>query len=152
MEKNHRHKSWELPRSSRDRSERLNNGHISDLTTQSYTDEPFDENGLNETMAHKEDGIFKAHIRFGHSSSKTYNLWVEYNQGLNPVTGWHCGCRSGTWTIGCCAHIASVLWYLGYNRHQTENNDIKTKRCPIIFLQDAAIDTWSASSDSEVDE
>ena len=90
---------------------------------ESYTDEHFDDNGLYEIMTHKEENnIIKAQIRSRQTSSKTYTLWIEYNQGLNPITGWYCGCRSGARTVGCCAHIASVLWYLGYNRHQTDHN------------------------------
>ena len=116
---------------------------------ESYTDEHFDDNGLYEIMTHKEeDNIIKAQIRSRHTSSKTYTLWIEYNQGLNPITGWYCGCRSGARTVGCCAHIASVLWYLGYNRHQTDHN-IRSNREHMQFVQDASLDTWSASSDSE---
>ena len=70
----------------------------------SYTDEHFDDNGSYEIMAHKEeDGVLKAQIRSRHTSNKTYNMWVEYTQGLNPITGWYCGCRSGARTVGCCA-------------------------------------------------
>lgn len=120
---------------------------------QSYTDEHFDENGQYEIMTHKEEeGILKAQIRSRHTSSKTYSLWVEFSQGLNPISGWYCGCRSGARTVGCCAHIASVLWYLGYLRHQTEDDDIKPNRSHIDYVEDAAADTWSASSESDEDE
>ena len=114
----------------------------------SYTDEHSDDNGLYEIMTHKEHNINEAQIGSGHTSSKTYTLWIEYNQGLNPITGWYCGCRSGTWTVGCCAHLASVLWYLGCSRHLTDHN-FRTNREHMQFVQDASLDTWSASSDSE---
>ena len=55
----------------------------------SFTD---DEKGSYEIMAHKEnDGVPKAQIRSRHTSNKRYNLWVEYTQGLNPITGLYCG-------------------------------------------------------------
>ena len=39
-------------------------------------------------MAHKDyDGVLKAQIRSRHTSSKTYNLWVKYTQGLNLSLG-----------------------------------------------------------------
>ena len=55
--------------------------------TKSYTDERFDEKGSYEIIAHKEDDtILKEQIRSRHTSNKTYNLWIEYTQGLNPIT------------------------------------------------------------------
>lgn len=35
----------------------------------------------------------------------------------NPISGWYCDCKVGAKTVGCCAHVASVLWYLGYARN-----------------------------------
>ncbi|GFR21588.1 hypothetical protein TNCT_14081 [Trichonephila clavata] len=28
-----------------------------------------------------------------------------------------CQCKVGARVVNCCAHVASVLWYLGYWRH-----------------------------------
>ena len=99
-------------------------------------------------MAHKEDdGVLKAQICSCHTSNKTYTLWVEYTQGLNLITGWYCGCRSGARTLGCCAHVASVLWYSGYYRNKTENSETKPGKMHIDYVKDAAVDTWSMSSD-----
>ena len=104
--------------------------------TKSYTDEHFDEKGSNEIMAHKEhDGVLKAQIRSRHTSSKTYNLWVKYTQGLNLISGWYCGCRSGARTLGCCAHAATVLWYLGYYRNKTENSEAKPSKLHIDYVK-----------------
>ncbi len=59
-----------------------------------------------------------------HHSNKKYTTWVEYipqlpqqPQPQNPITGYYCDCPSGARTVGCCAHVASVLWYLGLARH-----------------------------------
>ncbi|KYN17586.1 hypothetical protein ALC57_10129 [Trachymyrmex cornetzi] len=35
-----------------------------------------------------------------------------------PINGYYCTCQSGARTLGTCAHVASVLWYLGFARHQ----------------------------------
>lgn len=42
----------------------------------------------------------------------------EQNREIVPLLGHYCTCKSGAKTLGCCAHIASVLWYLGYARHE----------------------------------
>jgi len=31
--------------------------------------------------------------------------------------GWYCRCKTGSRTVGCCSHIASVIYYLGYARY-----------------------------------
>ena len=55
-------------------------------------------------------GIIKVKIQSRHSKNVTHILWIQYVKGVvGPI-------------IGRCAHIASVLWFLGYDRHQ--NNTI----------------------------
>lgn len=34
-------------------------------------------------------------------------------------TGWYCQCKAGQRTVGCCAHVATVVWYLGWARHHS---------------------------------
>ena len=42
---------------------------------------------------------------------------------VRPIIDWYCTCKIvGTRVVSCCAHIASVLWFLGYDRRQ--NNTI----------------------------
>jgi len=35
-----------------------------------------------------------------------------------PIVGYYCTCKQGSRTLGCCAHVASVLWFLGFAKHQ----------------------------------
>ena len=79
----------------------------------------------------------------------SFSLWVEYTQGLNRITRWYCGCSSGARTVGCCAYVASVFWYLGYNRNERENSEAKPSKMRIGYVKDVAVDTWSTSSDLE---
>jgi len=46
-------------------------------------------------------------------------LWVQYDadDNDNPITAYYCTCKSGARTLGCCAHVASFVWYMGYSRH-----------------------------------
>lgn len=55
-----------------------------------------------------------------------HRLWIAYdNEHRGPanvpvdniIFGYYCTCQCGARTIGCCAHIASMLWFLGYARH-----------------------------------
>ena len=89
----------------------------------SYTQEHLTTDGKYEFSIHKEDtGLIRIKIQSRHTSSKTYLLWISYGciGGADSITGWYCLCKAGARTVGCCAHIASVLWYLGYQRHCTD--------------------------------
>ena len=79
-------------------------------------------------------------------------MWVEYTKGMNPITGWYCWCKSGASTLGCCAHVASVIWYLRQYRNEIENSETKPNKIHIVNVKHASVDTWSTSSDSEEDE
>ncbi|CAG7717260.1 unnamed protein product [Allacma fusca] len=53
-------------------------------------------------------------------SGTIHSLWIQYRpggEGHGSITGWYCRCQSGARTLGCCAHIVSVIWYFGIGRH-----------------------------------
>lgn len=75
-----------------------------------------------DTMVPKEEpAIVNIQIRSRHTLSKVYNVWVEFSLGLVPVTGWYCQCKTGARVVGCSAHVASVLWYMGFERHHQQS-------------------------------
>ncbi|CAF1271974.1 unnamed protein product, partial [Didymodactylos carnosus] len=37
-----------------------------------------------------------------------------------PIQGWYCTCTVGSRVIGCCNHIAALLWHLGINQASTD--------------------------------
>jgi hypothetical protein len=58
-------------------------------------------------------------VRFSsrHSSYKNRIATVQYdNDEEEPIQGWYCTCPNGSRVIGCCSHVAAVLWYLGVCR------------------------------------
>ena len=50
-------------------------------------------------------------------ASTQYKAWVQYSLTGDPIRAWYCQCKAGGQTVGCCAHIASVIWYRCYARH-----------------------------------
>lgn len=118
----------------------------------SYTMEHLSEDGQYELMACREKpGLIKVQIRSRHVASKLYNLWIEYSPGLTPISGWYCQCKVGARVVGCCAHIASVLWYLSYERHQPRIAHPTASSSYLSCADDAMmIEDWSESdSDNE---
>jgi len=83
-------------------------------------------------MRMDEPGLLRARMYSRHSNAKQYNTWIAFKERWEegedteveeeleeePILGYYCDCKSGSRTLGCCGHVASVLWYLGYVRHQ----------------------------------
>ncbi|KAF9803502.1 hypothetical protein SFRURICE_009297, partial [Spodoptera frugiperda] len=40
------------------------------------------------------------------------------SSGRNPIGEYYCSCIHGKRTLGCCAHVMSIIYYLGWARHQ----------------------------------
>lgn len=68
-----------------------------------------------------EAGFIRARIWSRFRNQTRYQIIVEYvphgDVGGEPVTGYYCTCRTGARTLGTCAHVTSLLWYLGYAIH-----------------------------------
>ncbi|XP_043464129.1 uncharacterized protein LOC122499719 [Leptopilina heterotoma] len=59
-----------------------------------------------------------------------HQLWIAYKpveeqhrddaevNEEGPIIGYYCTCKSDARTLGTCAHVASVLWFLGYARNE----------------------------------
>lgn len=82
----------------------------------------------------------------------TFNTSCAYSI---QVTAWYCRCKTGARVVGVCAHIAAVLWYLGYARHIQDSKNIGVRNWA-EYVEDAAnvpevIDT-SDSDDSIIEE
>lgn len=115
----------------------------------SYTREHLkDDDGSYILYTHKEEaGVVRVKVQSRHTSAKQYQLWIRYeNHSFDPIKGWYCQCKSGARVVGCCAHIASVLWYLGLYRHSENVPKYHSDNYPDYEL-DAG--SWSESDDSD---
>eukprot|EP00732_Lithocolla_globosa_P005480 Lithocolla_globosa_v1_NODE_5693_length_1200_cov_12.183406.p1 type:complete len:195 gc:universal NODE_5693_length_1200_cov_12.183406:739-155(-) len=80
-----------------------------------YSDQHLTKDGTYKIQLHKQaKDLLRVRVHSRHKTSKTYYTWIEYKK---KVTGWCCSCKPGKRTVGCCAHVASVVWFLGYARH-----------------------------------
>lgn len=88
----------------------------------SYVQDGFHNHGQNsfelDTQGN-EPGFFRIRVFSRYRNATKYQLWIAYNMDqIEPILGYYCTCKSGARTVGTCAHVASVLWYLGYARHE----------------------------------
>ncbi len=53
--------------------------------------------------------------------SDLYNKYassaVQFNE--SSILGYCCSCTPGLRTVGCCSHVATLIWYLGFRRYQS---------------------------------
>ncbi len=86
----------------------------------SYTQEHLNENGLYEFefIPEKRD-LVKIKLISRHLSNTIYTLFIQYDisNKNEPIKAYYCDCKAGARTIGCCAHIASALWYMGFAKY-----------------------------------
>lgn len=98
----------------------------------SYTKQHLSDSGSYDFLLCKEyPTLIQVKIQSRHSKALIHMLWIQYStdEACNqPITGWYCTCKVGARMVGCCAHVASVLWYLGLERH---NKSIKPSRLSV---------------------
>jgi hypothetical protein len=93
---------------------------------ENYILEHLDENGEFEMhralLGHDvDDTIVQVRYKSRHTSSE-YRSYVQIDAGQrlpwDRVVAWYCSCSSGARTVGCCAHVASTIWWIGGARHR----------------------------------
>ena len=88
----------------------------------SYTKEHMSEEGDYDIEVHNQaPGMLRGRIQSRHINAKRYFCWIEYDteaETSESIVAWFCQCKAGPRIVGCCAHVTSILWFLGYARHQ----------------------------------
>ena len=71
--------------------------------------------------------LLRVYVRSRFSKSTDHIVWLQWAK--KKITGWfsQCACGTGARTIGCCAHVAAVIWYLAIARHEPDRY-LKTRR------------------------
>lgn len=65
--------------------------------------------------------LLRGKIKSRHTRGRSYYSYVvvkDNETGLNAIEHYYCSCKSGKRTVGCCAHILVIIWYLGYARYE----------------------------------
>lgn len=74
-----------------------------------------------EAVNDDQNTLLRCKINSRHTRLKIYYTYILYNpaaNGRNAITGTYCTCLQGRRTLGSCAHVISVVYYLGWARHQ----------------------------------
>ncbi|EFN63236.1 hypothetical protein EAG_14937 [Camponotus floridanus] len=91
----------------------------------SYLAEMMNESGkiilyYLKTSENQNNTIIKILVRSKHINSKTYKCYIDYtchSVSYSGIRRYVCDCPNGRCTVGCCSHIAAVIYYLSHARY-----------------------------------
>lgn len=103
------------------------------------------DNMLDERQAEfqydqdSEAGFIRVRLFSRYRGGTRHQLWISFDQAPvegadNPILGTYCTCQTGARTVGTCAHVAAVVWYLGHARNQAQ------VKYPSTMLLDRVLD------------
>lgn len=78
-----------------------------------------------------ERGFLRVRVFSRFRNATKHQIFIAYNidgdnindaDAHDQIIGYYCTCQSGARTLGTCAHVTCIVWFLGYARHQ---NNIK---------------------------
>ncbi len=82
--------------------------------------------GMRETLCLSSHGDLqgvreRVHSRFRNSIFYFPYILVDLSKtGMDSILEYCCQCKNGQKTVRCCAHVITVLRYLGFARYQAE--------------------------------
>ena len=84
-----------------------------------YADQHLSDEGLYIKVKKTSHDYIREKIQSRHPSARKYLLWIKINQDnlQDPVVTWYCEWKTGARTVGCCAYVATIMWYLGKRKH-----------------------------------
>ena len=78
-----------------------------------------DNNILALNYVKESPGIVRFEVKSRHIGRKTYTCYIHYNPnavGIDSIEGYCWNCANGLRTIGCCSHVASLIYHLSYGK------------------------------------
>ena len=92
------------------------------------------DNEFELQISSDNDRLIRCRLHSRHLNVTHYFICIEFDKHDDdePIKDHSCQCKDGKRMVGCCGHVATVLWYLGYARHigwvpSTETDKYKEK-------------------------
>ena len=85
-------------------------------------DEKFNRDDFYQFNMQVQRPLFiRVKLQSRHSRTRTYQAYLLCDldeETIDKIIGFYCTCTQGARSVSPCAHVASVIWFLGYGRHQ----------------------------------
>lgn len=75
--------------------------------------------------------LLRARIQSRHQNKTKYFMYVLVDlvtNGIEGIKAYYCQCKNGERTVGCCAHVMTIIWYLAFARYE------ETLKHPAAYL------------------
>ena len=75
---------------------------------------------INICCSKETANILKVEVKSCHINHRSYMCFVEYTPdsiGFKGIKRYCCECANRNRTIGCCSHVAAVIYYLSHARY-----------------------------------
>ena len=95
-------------------------GHIVGPALKSYSRVHINLLHINLKFEKEQENILKIQIQSRHISRRLYECFIGYRPNSIGVAGierYACECADGRRTVGCCYHIAAIIYYLSHAKY-----------------------------------
>jgi hypothetical protein len=78
-----------------------------------------------ECISDRNKHILQAKMQSRHINSVLYSVLIAYTPNINDISSiiaWKCTCKVGNRKVGCCSHVATLIFYLSIGVYE---NDMK---------------------------
>lgn len=103
--------------------------------------------------------LVKAYMKSRFRSTKSHHIFVLVDKcktGRDAIVEYFCTCETGSRTVGCCSHVMTIIWYLGYaqfNEINVPNPNITNVSITIPKVRNMeAEDNQDDDGESEMDD
>lgn len=82
-----------------------------------------DEGNLLLSYLIAKPGIVRFEVKSRHINRKTYKCYIHYDSsiaGISSIKGYCCNCPNGLRTVGCCSHVAALIYHLANGRYRSK--------------------------------
>ncbi|XP_072936633.1 uncharacterized protein [Epargyreus clarus] len=91
-------------------------------------------------LGNREVYLIRGKIKSRHVGRRQYFVYIiidSHMSGRHGILGYCCNCLVGRRTVGCCAHVMTLVWYLGWARYESNI------RPPAEFLDEIVIQRYN---------
>ena len=118
----------------------------------SYLAEILDEDKKLQCQFVKEQkNIVRFQVRSRHVSAKVYKCYIDYKPNSIRKSGinrYCCECANGRRTVGCCSHVAAIIYFLSHARYLAKIIE-PAKILSDVFIKDNIVPVIDEDSDED---
>ncbi|CAF0993429.1 unnamed protein product [Brachionus calyciflorus] len=102
---------------------------------------------ISERVTEEQDSqIIFTKIQSRHRNSMNYKVFVMFKPNSNLIDdiSWICSCKTGKRTLGCCSHVAAIIYFMSLGRF-----DLAKIPKPEFTIKNVIIPIMNESDDEE---